>query len=46
MIDSPDVHEKFNEILQNVKKIISKDKFDEFDAKINTDESNAHLIKK
>lgn len=29
-----------------VKKNIAKEKYDEFDAKVNTDESNQHLIKK
>lgn len=46
MLDSIDVRDRFNEILKNVQKLITKDKYDEFDAKVNTNESNAHLIKR
>lgn len=38
MIDSPEVQENFNVILQNCKKFISKEKIEEFDSKVNSEE--------
>ena len=46
MMDSEEVHERFNEILPIVKKFLPKEKYDEFEAKVNTDENNAHLRQK
>lgn len=39
MLDSPDVQEYFNVILNNCRKLVHKDKAEEFDAKVNSDES-------
>ena len=44
MIDSPDVHEMFNVILQNVRKVVNKDKIEEFEAKINSDENQEKKV--
>ena len=45
MIDSDEVKEHFNQILQNCKKTIAKEKIEEFDAKVNSDQADVKKTK-